>query len=380
MKLEKSILGLSLAAFLTLTGCTNGGLTNAISGTAFDGKISGATVCVDVNANESCDAGEDSTTTDINGNFTLATAQKGDLLLVGGTDIGTGKAFTGSLKAPEGSAVVSPLTTMVAAMVDDTTDAAAAEALLKTALGIPATVALTSFDPFADSAAENAKEVLAVQAEIQTIVHASSSAIAGAMDETTASTNIATAMKKVTKNLAATIKTAAALNSTGVVPLQSTLVRTAMDAAADEVLANDENAKAAVKAVSGSIALQSVAYAAVTKTKVTNSTAGSLFDSFNAGMVVANDTLETSVKATTKEIKDIKDGIITDKTEAEAINASVTIAENATAAAEEATTAAATVVAAAKSDIIAECEAAGNMMVDGVCTAPTVTATGALVY
>lgn len=390
MKIQKSILGASLTAFVLLTGCTSGTITSGIvttSGTALDGKIYGATVCVDANADETCNANETQTRTDINGDFSFATAQKGDLLLIGGTDIGTGKAFTGSLKAPAGSKVVSPLTTMVSAMVDEKTDAAAAETILKKALGIDETVALTSFDPF-DKADATSQKVLAVQAEVQTIVHASSAAVAGAGDNSDA-TSIATAMKSVTKSLAASIKTAAASSTDGTVAISSTMVQTATDAAADKVLTS-ESAKAAVKAVSHSIATQSVTYATVAKEKVTNATSATLFDSFNAGMVVANTTLESSVKTTTADVKTKIDAVVaegktveaalSDTTVTKVVTDAATTATTAKTDAETATNSADTDVAEAKQKLISDCTSDGKVYVDGVCktkTSDVVVPTGA---
>mgnify|MGYP000462366357 CR=1 FL=1 len=45
--------------------------TPSITGKAIDGYLVGATVCLDLNANNVCDSGEPSATTDANGNFTL---------------------------------------------------------------------------------------------------------------------------------------------------------------------------------------------------------------------------------------------------------------------------------------------------------------------
>ena len=73
------------AASLTffLSGCGGGGgggggggaigsSTNTLSGTALDGYIQGAKVCLDINGNGACDAAEPSATTDAGGKFTLS--------------------------------------------------------------------------------------------------------------------------------------------------------------------------------------------------------------------------------------------------------------------------------------------------------------------
>ncbi|AOR80889.1 Ig-like domain-containing protein [Novosphingobium resinovorum] len=91
------------------------------------------------------------------------------------TDIATGKAFMGVFVAPAGSTVVTPLTTLIAALAPANATAqqlAAAEAQVKAAFGIDASVSLTSFDPLATiasstDAATLANAVAAQKAAIQ---------------------------------------------------------------------------------------------------------------------------------------------------------------------------------------------------------------------
>jgi hypothetical protein len=78
---------------------------------AIDGYLKSANVYADANGNGKQDPDEASATTDENGNFKLINA-KGTINISGGTDLSTGKAFAGTLKAPEGSSVVTPLTTV----------------------------------------------------------------------------------------------------------------------------------------------------------------------------------------------------------------------------------------------------------------------------
>ncbi|MBN2816195.1 MAG: hypothetical protein JXQ67_05890, partial [Campylobacterales bacterium] len=74
---KSSFLSLSTAIVLGVTGCgsssddTAASSANTTSGVAIDGLIAGATVCVDVNLNNSCDANEDSNTTNQAGEYTL---------------------------------------------------------------------------------------------------------------------------------------------------------------------------------------------------------------------------------------------------------------------------------------------------------------------
>ena len=83
-------------------------------GQGIDGPISGATVKVfDSNGNFVV-----STTTNGVGAFTLDFVPAGDITIEGGTDTVTGVAFTGVLKAPVGSTVISPITTAIKEVMD----------------------------------------------------------------------------------------------------------------------------------------------------------------------------------------------------------------------------------------------------------------------
>ncbi|MEE4453563.1 Ig-like domain-containing protein [Novosphingobium resinovorum] len=126
---------------------------------------------------------EEYTTTDSLGNFDdlLGNGRIVATALIAGdgtnltTDIATGKAFTGMFVAPAGSSVVTPLTTLIAALTPANATAqqlAAAEAQVKAAFGIDASVNLTSFDPLAaittsTDAATLANAVAAQKAAIQ---------------------------------------------------------------------------------------------------------------------------------------------------------------------------------------------------------------------
>jgi Ca2+-binding RTX toxin-like protein len=80
--------------------------------TAPDGYIAGATIFADKDGDFELDAGEASVTSDAFGNFNFTSATN-PIVLTGGADIATGKAFTGYMSAHAQATVVSPLTTLV---------------------------------------------------------------------------------------------------------------------------------------------------------------------------------------------------------------------------------------------------------------------------
>jgi len=107
--------GLSLLVLaLPLSACGGGSSSApAVSGRAIDGYLAGSKVFLDNNPDvfvfTSDAAGAQG---EFSGLFGT-----GSIVVQGGTDVSTGKSFTGELRAPEGATVVSPLTTIVEAVV-----------------------------------------------------------------------------------------------------------------------------------------------------------------------------------------------------------------------------------------------------------------------
>jgi VCBS repeat-containing protein len=162
-------------ASMTVNVAPGAGETSA---RAVDGYIAGAFVFADANGNGVFDAGEASATTNADGSFTLHNAH-GTLIMTGGTDISTGLAFAGTLKAPGGSTVVTPLTTLVtsviasAALAGTPVTATDAAAQVATAFGIdPTHIDLTTYDPVpaAVSGDTAATAVLAAGVQVQSTV------------------------------------------------------------------------------------------------------------------------------------------------------------------------------------------------------------------
>jgi len=115
--------GIGVAAAAGGGGGSGGGgaapAPTVTDGFLVDGYIAGATLFGDANGNGALDEGETATTTAADGSFNSALfAPDVPLVAVGGIDISTGEPFTGTLKAPPGSTVVTPLTTLVQAAID----------------------------------------------------------------------------------------------------------------------------------------------------------------------------------------------------------------------------------------------------------------------
>jgi Ca2+-binding RTX toxin-like protein len=149
-------------------------------GRLVDGYIAGATVFADTNENGVWDAGEARATTNADGSFTL-TGGTGPLVAFGGTDVSTGLAFDGVLRAPEGSTVITPLTTLVAELAATLGGVEAAEDAVAAAFGFDASIDLQTYDPVPAAVAGDATAtaVLSAAIQVQSIV-AQISAVAGA--------------------------------------------------------------------------------------------------------------------------------------------------------------------------------------------------------
>ena len=153
------------AAALCLLASCGGGSTGtennppipkASSGWAVDGYLSGATV--------SCDATGITVSTTAAGLFTFPNGCSSGVTVSGGTSVDSGVAFTGVLKAPAGSTIASPLTTL---LIEGLT-----QVQLKLALGVPNATDLQTTDPALKVAgvlqnSDLLKKTLAVQQLVQ---------------------------------------------------------------------------------------------------------------------------------------------------------------------------------------------------------------------
>lgn len=184
-------------AFSSADAAVSSGLD--LSGFVVKGPVSGGKVFLDVNGNLIQDGNEALTevTTDSSGayklqnlsQFTLTSSSK--VVAIGGTDTVTGNTL-GTLAAPTGAKVVTPLTTLLAA------NPSLSAADLKTVLGL--TYDPLTYNPFAtgvSSADKLAAEGLALQ--INTLMNSLSGTVAAS------GVSISTAFKDVASNLAKTL-------------------------------------------------------------------------------------------------------------------------------------------------------------------------------
>ncbi|CAM3481363.1 hypothetical protein [Shewanella violacea] len=146
------------------------------TGKVADGYLVGATVCLDLNLNKTCDPDEPSTTSTAGGDFTITGATQEQIdgfpllveVTVGVIDEDTGEAITQpyTMSAPVGYEFVSPLTTMVQNEVEQGSELSDAETSLQTLLG-------TSLDFTQDYVAQQVNDELGSeeQEEYQRLHH-----------------------------------------------------------------------------------------------------------------------------------------------------------------------------------------------------------------
>ena len=157
---------------------------SSFSGQLINGYIKDALVFQDNNGNGSFDSGEPNGTTDSSGRFALNGFVPGSGEIVAqpvwtnssgetvtATDLTTGASVSTVFKAPAGSSVVSPLSTLMSA--------GASQDQIKQAFGLDANIDLTSFDPIAAATATGAS---AAEIEAALNIKAASTAISNILD------------------------------------------------------------------------------------------------------------------------------------------------------------------------------------------------------
>jgi hypothetical protein len=208
----------------------------AAKGVMIDGYVRGATVFCDSNGNGALDTGELSATTDNGGNFSITGGCSAGIVGFGGTNADTGFPFTGQLKAPAGSTVITPLTNLLVGT--GLTNAQLAELL-----GQPSGTDLTKIDIANGQNDDLYKKTLAVQQVIDSIARVTLDKNAGS-DAKTVYTRVASDFAKslVTQTTGTTgtqlIGSGGDLNST----LLSTVVKSLPDVVALNLSTADADA------------------------------------------------------------------------------------------------------------------------------------------
>lgn len=260
------------------TGGSPTGVGTTNTGNAEDGYLVGATVgYLDVAVYQQTgqikiDTTQPTTTTGANGSYTLAawtgTGTAPPVVLTGGTDSTTGLAFTGSIEAPNGSAILSPLTTLVyqiAQSKGDTSAAgiAAANASLVSSLGLQTGTDLTTLDAQAGATAGNAAATAVFLAEATVASLAKLVQSAGSTTTALYTTIASTIASGGSVNLtsasgAAALAAGAGLSGAAANAIGSVVAATA--SALNSVLASATSASATFNAIVGaSLALQQTA-------------------------------------------------------------------------------------------------------------------------
>ncbi len=187
-------------------GGGSGSTTAPTTGTVVDGYLVNATVFQDLNGNAIFDAGEPNTTTDAQGNYSITldpSNPTAKIVSIGGTDSSTGQAFTGTLTAPAGSTVITPLTTLVQSLVEASADsdtpltAAEANEQLAAALGLGSDTNLLELDPVEEI--ENASDpsdaaAFAAAAQVAAVISAAAATQDDAQGSSDASEAVAASL------------------------------------------------------------------------------------------------------------------------------------------------------------------------------------------
>ena len=222
---NKAALGSGYAS-VSVSAKDAGGNTSPVSSSSLglssvsDGYIQGAEVYLDKDHDGTVSAGDEKVgTTDDHGNFSaLLTAQQMtyDLITRGGTDVSTGLAYTGMLKASAGSTVLNPLTTLVQTLTSTGTSLTEAQTTVIQALNLPSNIDLGKLDLLkigvggtnSDTSISQA-DALDMQAKavmVANMVKTGAAAIQGAAADAASATG---ADKFVYQGLVDTLKTAA---------------------------------------------------------------------------------------------------------------------------------------------------------------------------
>ncbi|WOB45037.1 DUF4347 domain-containing protein [Thermoleptolyngbya oregonensis NK1-22] len=184
----------NLATFKIMEFSVGGG---ASVGRISQKYISGATIFLDANNNGVLDENEPYTISSFDGSYELKFAtelfdknengvidpDEGQILAVGGYDTFTNEKMDVPLSAPVGYSMITPVTTMINALVRmGDVDVATAAAQVRAALGLPETLDLGTFDPIIAmrDGDPNGAKVMAAHVSIYTLMDQAATLLRGA--------------------------------------------------------------------------------------------------------------------------------------------------------------------------------------------------------
>ena len=245
-------------------------------GVAVDGYLKSATATCDTNGDGLVSAGEVSVTTTAVGKYTFPNGCNAVVIVMGGIDIDTDAEFKGVLKAPAGSTVATPLTTLLVAGMTP--------AQVKSSLGLDDSVDLQTLDPAEKKAdgtlvnPEAMKKSLAVQQLMQKATEAFAGLVGG-----TGSATLQPIYSEVATAFANSLKTSK-LNTNANTLDQS--VVTAMVKAATERVAQSSAVSSTVKSAAAALNADTMAQV----------TAGSLKTQAEAILGASEDKLKEETK------------------------------------------------------------------------------------
>jgi len=328
---------------LGLTGCGGSGTTApsgfTLGGTAVKGPLSGATAFVDLNGNGELDEGEVSATTNSSGQYAFntddASKLEGDIVVTTNDntiDTSSGAILSGlTLSAPQGSSVVTPLTTLIntiastdiatinanTALTEEEKAEAIATALsdaqndVKAILNLApeSDVDLTSFNPFSTSDTDAAKKVETLAQQVVAVANTIAQTVEASGGD--GDLALATALNTIGDNIG-TIDLTDATDVASVVTAVETATSTTIDSNVDTAIAKVNEAISVVVDSSESLddakevfnlAQETLVEAAITSTTDTSSaTALSTIDTTDTTSVTTFTSTLVSVTGKSKTI------------------------------------------------------------------------------
>lgn len=214
----------------------------SISGTAIDGYLSGADVYLVAPDGTRTQAG----TTDGDGKFTIQNPNGYVIEIEGGTNTDTGLTNVVVLRAPaatEGTIVVTPLTTLIQTLVaENGLTASAAEAAVRSKLGITGNVDLLTLDPIAPATANVDVQKANVQIATALAMTADGDEAQAVLEALATQLNAATSTLDLTQELVTSLAAAPSIDQSTLDNISASLSAIAQAASLEDIAIAQEDA------------------------------------------------------------------------------------------------------------------------------------------